>query len=481
MEFEMVIGLEVHVQLKTESKIFCGCSTAFGAAPNTHTCPVCLALPGSLPVLNEKAVDLAMKAAMATNCTLNTTSRFDRKNYFYPDLPKAYQISQFAFPIAEHGWLDIEIPGQETPKRIGITRIHMEEDAGKSSHDPYRPVSFVDLNRAGIPLIEVVSEPELSSPQEAVSYLRQLHGIVRYLDIGDGNMEEGSFRCDANISLRPKGETRLGTRTELKNLNSFRFIEKALVYEAGRQEAILREGGAIVQETRLWDSVKNKTFGMRGKEEAHDYRYFPDPDLVDLVLDEAWIERVKSEISELPEERKSRFVESLGMKPEDAAILTGNRLLADYFENCLAACGNVRRCTSWVLVQLLGLLNAKGLGIENTPVSAENLGKLVQLLEKGDINDRIAKTVFDEMAETGKTAEEIVAAKGFSQVSDSSELEEMVRRVLEENPDEVEAYKAGKTKLMAFFMGKIMKASKGRANPKTVTEILERLLIPFSS
>lgn len=476
MEYEMVIGLEVHVQLKTESKIFCGCSTAFGAAPNTHTCATCLALPGTLPVLNEKAVDLAMKAAMATNCTLNRESRFDRKNYFYPDLPKAYQISQFTFPIAEHGWLDIEVPGEDRKKRIRITRIHMEEDAGKTSHDPYRPVSLVDLNRGGVPLIEVVSEPDLSSPQEAVAYLRQLHAIVRYLDIGDGNMEEGSFRCDANISLRPKGETGLGVRTELKNLNSFRFIEKALFYEAGRHEAILRDGGSLFQETRLWDSVQNKSFSMRGKEEAHDYRYFPDPDLVPLVLDDAWIERIRAEISELPEARKTRFVESLGLKVEDAATLTGNRLLADYFEECLAVGGSVRRAASWVLVQLLGLLNAKGLGIENTPVSAENLGKLVALLEKGDINDKIAKIVFDEMAETGKTAEEIIAEKGLSQVSDSSELEEMARRVLEENPSEVDAYKAGKTKLMAFFMGKIMKASKGQANPKAVTEILEALL-----
>lgn len=476
MEYEMVIGLEVHVQLKTKSKIFCGCSTAFGAAPNTHTCATCQALPGTLPVLNEKAVDLAMKAAMATNCTLNRESRFDRKNYFYPDLPKAYQISQFTFPIAEHGWLEIEVPGEERKKRIGITRIHMEEDAGKTSHDPYRPVSFVDLNRAGTPLIEVVTEPDFSSPQEAISFLRQLHAIVRYLEIGDGNMEEGSFRCDANISLRPKGETKLGTRTELKNLNSFRFIEKALFHEAARHEAILRDGGSLVQETRLWDSVKNKSFSMRGKEEAHDYRYFPDPDLVPLVLDEAWIERVKAEIPELPETRKNRFVESLGLKVEDAVTLTSSRQLADYFEECLSLGGNVRRSASWVLVQLLGLLNAKGLDVENSPVSAENLGKLVALLEKGDINDAIAKSVFEEMAETGRTAEEIITEKGLSQVSDTSELEKMVRLVLEENPNEVAAYKAGKTKLMAFFMGKIMKASKGQANPKAVTEILENLL-----
>lgn len=476
MDFETVIGLEVHVQLKTASKIFCSCSTAFGADPNTHTCPVCLALPGSLPVLNKKAVTLAMKAVMATNCTLNRESRFDRKNYFYPDLPKAYQISQFAMPIGEHGWLDIEVEGSPEKKRIGITRIHMEEDAGKSSHDPYRPASLVDLNRAGTPLVEIVSEPELSSPAEAVAYLRQLHAIVRYLDVCDGNMEEGSFRCDANVSLRPKGETKLGTRTELKNLNSFRFIEKAIAYEIKRQESLLRSGAKIIQETRLWDSVKNQTFTMRSKEEAHDYRYFPDPDLVPLVLDDAWVQSVQDSLPELPEARRARFVESLALKPEDAATLTASRELADYFETCLKTGGSVRRCTSWVAVHLLGLLNAKGCGIEASPVSAQALGELVALLEKGDINDKIAREVFEAMAESGKSARELIAEKGLSQVSDSSELEGAVRKVLNENPEEVAAYKGGKTKLMAFFMGKVMKATRGQANPKVVTELLEQML-----
>ena len=476
MDFETVIGLEVHVQLKTASKIFCGCSTAFGAAPNTQTCPVCLALPGSLPVLNKKAVTLAMKAVMATNCTLNRESRFDRKNYFYPDLPKAYQISQFAMPIGEHGWLDIEVEGQKEKKRIHITRIHMEEDAGKSSHDPYRPASLVDLNRAGTPLIEIVSEPDLSSPAEAVAYLRQLHAIVRYLNVCDGNMEEGSFRCDANVSLRPKGETKLGIRTELKNLNSFRFIEKAIAYEIKRQESILRSGGKIIQETRLWDSVKNQTFTMRSKEEAHDYRYFPDPDLVPLVLDEAWVQTVRKSLPELPEARRTRFMENLGLKPEDAATLTASRELADYFEICLKAGGNVRRCTSWVTVHLLGLLNARGLDIAHTPVSPEALGELVALLEKGDINDKIAKEIFEDMAQTGKTASILIGEKGLAQVSDTSELEAAVLQVLKENPEEVSAYKGGKTKLMAFFMGKVMKATRGQANPKVVTELLQRML-----
>ncbi|TYT76013.1 Asp-tRNA(Asn)/Glu-tRNA(Gln) amidotransferase subunit GatB [Desulfobotulus mexicanus] len=476
MDFETVIGLEVHVQLKTASKIFCSCSTAFGAGPNAHTCPVCLALPGSLPVLNQKAAEMAAKAVLATNCTLNRESRFDRKNYFYPDLPKAYQISQFAMPIGEHGWLDIEVEGRPEKKRIGITRIHMEEDAGKSSHDPFRPASLVDLNRAGTPLIEVVSEPDMSSPAEAVAYLRQLHAIVRYLDICDGNMEEGSFRCDANVSLRPKGETKLGTRAELKNLNSFRYIEKAIHYEIKRQESILRSGGKIIQETRLWDSVKNQSFSMRSKEEAHDYRYFPDPDLVPLVLDEDWIEDLRKNLPELPEVRKARFVESLGLKNDDAATLTASRELADYFESCLEKCANVRRCTSWVAVHLLGLLNAKGLSIENTPVSAKALGELLQLLEKGDINDKIAREVFEDMAETGRSADIIIKEKGLSQVSDTSELETAVQKVLEENPAEVEAYKGGKTKLMSFFMGKVMKATRGQANPKVVTELLQRML-----
>ncbi|MCW7754614.1 Asp-tRNA(Asn)/Glu-tRNA(Gln) amidotransferase subunit GatB [Desulfobotulus sp. H1] len=476
MDFEPVIGLEVHVQLKTASKIFCNCSTAFGAAPNAHTCPVCLALPGSLPVLNRKAAELAVKAVLATHCTLNRESRFDRKNYFYPDLPKAYQISQFTMPIGEHGWLEIEMEGRPEKKRIGITRIHMEEDAGKSSHDPFRPASLVDLNRAGTPLIEVVSEPDLSSPAEAVAYLRQLHAIVRYLDVCDGNMEEGSFRCDANVSLRPKGETKLGTRTELKNLNSFRYIEKAISYEIKRQESILRSGGTITQETRLWDSVKNQSFAMRSKEEAHDYRYFPDPDLVPLVLDENWIQVIQKNLPELPEARKLRFINEMGLKPDDAATLTASRELADYFESCLTTSNNVRRCTSWVAVHLLGLLNAKGLSIDSTPISAEALGELLQLLEKGEINDKIAKEVLEEMAETQKTAQAIIHEKGLSQVSDTSELETMVLRVLEENPAEVEAYKGGKTKLMAFFMGKIMKASRGQANPKMVTELLQRML-----
>ncbi len=475
MEFEPVIGLEVHSQLKTKSKIFCSCSTKFGAPPNANTCPVCLGLPGSLPVLNKKVVDYAIRAALATNCKITRDSRFARKNYFYPDLPLGYQISQFELPFCEHGYLDIEVNGNE-PKRIGITRIHLENDAGKSSHDPDRPISHVDLNRAGTPLIELVTEPELGSPEEAGEFLRQYHSIVRYLEICDGNMEEGSFRCDANISVRPKGTKTLGTRTEMKNLNSFKNVEKAIKYEISRQIRIIEDGGSITQETRLYDPNKNRTSSMRGKEEAHDYRYFPDPDLLPLIIEENWIEDIKKTIPELPVAKKKRFMEEFNLSIEDASVLTSSKDLANYFEDCLKEFPKAKPVCNWITSSLLGLLNSEGKKIEDSPISAKNLAGLVKLIDEDVISGKIAKKVFEEMAESGKTPNEIVEKKGLVQVSDQSEIESIIVNIVESHPDEVERYKGGKKQLMGFFVGQVMKATKGQANPKIVNKILQEKL-----
>ena len=474
MEFEPVIGLEIHAQLKTDTKIFCGCSTAFGAAPNTQTCPVCLGLPGVLPVLNRSVVEFALRMALATGCTVARESRFARKNYFYPDLPKGYQISMYELPIAEHGRVDVPVDGALLPVRI--RRIHMEEDAGKLTHDPDRPFSRVDLNRAGVPLIEIVSEPDLHTPAAAGAYLRQLRSIVRYLQICDGNLEEGSFRCDANVSIRPMGATELGTRAELKNLNSFRFVERAIEHEIGRQKEILRDGGAVVQETRLWDAAAGRSVSMRGKEEAHDYRYFPDPDLLPLVIDAGWIERVRGELPELPDARRKRFVAVHGLPDYDAGVLTSERELADYFERCLQAHPHPKTVSNWVMGPLLGLLNAQGTGIERSPIPAGELAGLLALVERGAISAKTAKTVFDEMAATGRTAEAIVAAQGLAQISDAGALDRVVDDVMARNPAEVAAYRGGKAKLMGFFVGEVMKATRGQANPKTVNEILRNKL-----
>jgi aspartyl-tRNA(Asn)/glutamyl-tRNA(Gln) amidotransferase subunit B len=474
MEIVPVIGLEVHAQLKTKTKIFCSCSTEFGAPPNTHTCPVCLGMPGVLPVLNKKVVEYALRMALATDCTIERESRFARKNYFYPDLPKGYQISQYELPIAQHG--SIHIQANDTKKRIGITRIHMEEDAGKLIHDPYRPVSKVDFNRTGVPLIEIVSEPDIRSPEEAGAYLRQLRAIVRYIGISDGNLEEGSFRCDANVSIMPQGTDILGTRTELKNLNSFKHVEKAIQYEIERQKEIVVDGGRIVQETRLWDPDKGRTFSMRGKEDAHDYRYFPDPDLLPLVVDDEWVARISQNLPELPEAKKDRFMKAYELSAYDAEVLTSSRELADYFEACVKLIPQPKLVSNWVTGPLLALLNLAGKSIVDSPVSHEYLAELLQLIVDDTISSKIAKSVFDEMAQTGKTPKKIIEAKGLVQVTDVSAIDTVVSDVLSKNPKEVDAYRNGKTKLMGFFVGQVMKQTQGKANPKVVNEILREKL-----
>jgi aspartyl-tRNA(Asn)/glutamyl-tRNA(Gln) amidotransferase subunit B len=471
MEFEAVIGLEVHAQLKTKTKIFCNCSTSFGAPPNTHTCPICLGMPGVLPVLNKKVVEYTLRMAIATNCKIHRESRFARKNYFYPDLPKGYQISQYELPIAYNGYIDIEV--NSSLNRIGITRIHMEEDAGKLTHDAGRPVSLVDFNRTGVPLIEIVSEPDLRTPEAAGIYLRQLRSIVRYLDISDGNLEEGSFRCDANVSIRPKGSDTLSTRTELKNLNSFKYVEKALQYEVSRQAEIVRDGGQVVQETRLWDPVQNKTTSMRSKEEAHDYRYFPDPDLLPLLIDDQWLATVKKSLPELPAEKKERFVNQYGLPSYDAAVLTASRDLADYFEDCVKVFPHSKQVSNWIMGALLGLLNARGLAIGQSPISSQHLAQLLKLVDSGVISGKIAKTVFDEMALSGRPPDHIVTEKGLAQLTDPAAIEALVSKILADCAKEVKDYETGKTKLFGFFVGQVMKASKGKANPKMVNEILK--------
>ena len=474
MNYETVIGLEVHAQLRTKSKIFCNCSTQFGAPPNTHTCPVCLGMPGVLPVLNRKVVDYALRMALATNCTISSSSRFARKNYFYPDLPKGYQISQYELPIAEHGHIVIEVNGNSRP--IGITRIHMEEDAGKLIHHAYRPVSMVDFNRTGVPLIEIVSEPDMRTPEEAGAYLRQLRAIVRYLEICDGNMEEGSFRCDANISIRPVGAETFGTRTELKNMNSFKHVESALFHEMERQTAVIEDGSEVVQETRLWDPDKGMTAPMRGKEEAHDYRYFPDPDLLPLVIDKEWIEEIRGSLPELPDAKRQRFIADHGLAPDDAALLTSSRAMADYFEACTGHFPESKTVCNWVVGPLLAKLNEEKRTIKESPVSAERLAELLRLIDSGIISGKIAKTVFEEMASTGKAPHKVVQEKGLVQITDKDEIREVVKQVLADHGKEVSDYRAGKTKLFGFFVGQVMKATRGKANPKLVNDMLRQVL-----
>ncbi len=472
MRYEAVIGLEIHAQLRTKTKIFCGCSTEFGSEPNSQTCPVCIGMPGVLPVLNKRVVEFAIKTGLAMNCRISPYSRFARKNYFYPDLPKGYQISQYELPICEHGYVDIVVDGVK--RRIGITRIHMEEDAGKNIHE--RDCSLVDLNRTGVPLLEIVTEPDIRSPKEASAFMRKLRTILRYLEVCDGNMEQGSLRCDANVSLRPEGSEEFGTKTEIKNINSFRFVEKALEYEIKRQEKVLSEGGTIVQETRLWDSERGVTFSMRSKEEAHDYRYFPEPDLVPLVVKEDWIEEIKSSMPELPDEKLKKYTEEFGLPQYDAELLTEERPIAEWFEEAVRLGGAPKEVSNWMMTELLRLLNENNIEIISCRVTPEHLVKIIKLIEEGKISRNIGKKVFADVFQTGKDPEEIVKEKGLVQISDTSELQRLVEEVLKNNPKEVERYRGGEQKLLGFFVGQVMKASKGKANPKAVNELLRKKL-----
>lgn len=473
MRFQPVIGLEVHVQLKTDSKIFCGCSTRFGAEPNLNTCPVCLALPGALPVLNQKVVEFAIMAGLATNCSISPTNIFARKNYFYPDLPKGYQISQFDLPICLAGHLDIAVGDQN--KRIGITRIHMEEDAGKLVHGQGGG-SGVDLNRAGTPLLEVVSEPDMRTADEAVAYLKKLYQIVTYLGICDGNMEEGSFRCDANVSVMPVGSDSFGTRAEIKNVNSFKFVKAAIEYEITRQIELIEDGGTVVQETRLFDPNKGVTRSMRGKEEAHDYRYFPDPDLVPVVINNEWISQVRQTLPELPEARFNRFLSEYSLPEYDADVLTSSRPLADFFEQCAQACNNAKSSANWVMGELTRTLNDSGIAIDRSPVSPTQLAGLIRLIDAGTISGTIAKKVFEELWKNGGDAAAIVEQQGLAQVSDTAAIEASIDQIMAANMGQVEEYRAGKEKVFGFFVGQVMKAMKGKANPAVVNDLLKHKL-----
>ncbi|MDQ7833857.1 MAG: Asp-tRNA(Asn)/Glu-tRNA(Gln) amidotransferase subunit GatB [Humidesulfovibrio sp.] len=472
--YETVIGLEVHAQLKTKSKIFCACSTQFGADPNENVCPVCSGMPGVLPVLNRKVVEYAAKMGLAIDCEINRKSVFARKNYFYPDLPKGYQTSQFELPICEHGHVDI-VTGKG-PKRIGVTRIHMEEDAGKNIHSAHDNASFVDLNRACVPLIEIVSEPDMRSAEEAVAYLKAIRSILVYLDICDGNMEEGSFRCDANVSVRPFGQEAFGTRAELKNLNSFKHVQKAIDYEVERQIDLVEDGEAVVQETRLYDANKGTTHSMRGKEEAHDYRYFPCPDLVPLVLEEAWLDQWKSELPELPKAREQRFISQYGLSADASEVLTSERDMAEYFEAAVAAFNEPKKIANWLMTDILRELNQTGGRAADLKLTPQNLATLVRLVEQGAISAKSAKDILPELLETGAEPEALVKAKGLVQISDTSALEADVDAVLAENPKELADYRAGKTKLMGFFVGQIMRRTKGQANPAVVNQLLAEKL-----
>ena len=478
MEWEVVIGLEIHAQLATKSKIFSSAATAYGAAPNTQACAVDLGLPGVLPVLNQEAVKMAIKFGLAVEAELTMRSVFARKNYFYPDLPKGYQISQFELPIVGIGELSIELEdGSE--KIIGITRAHLEEDAGKSLHEDFQGQTGIDLNRAGTPLLEIVSEPDMRSAKEAVAYMKKIHSLVRYLEICDGNMQEGSFRCDANVSVRPMGQEKLGTRAELKNINSFRNVERAINIEVERQIEVIEDGGSVVQETRLYDADKNETRSMRSKEEANDYRYFPDPDLLPVVLEPEMIEEIRATLPELPNAKRDRFVADMSLSLYDASVLTSSRELANYFEAVLEVSDNKepKQCANWIITQLLGALNKAGLDIANSPISAQQLGGLLLRITDNTISGKIAKQIFEALWEKeGDDADSIIEAKGLKQVTDSGAIESMIDEVIANNPGQLEQYRGGKEQLFGFFVGQVMKASKGKANPAQVNEILKAKL-----
>jgi len=474
MQYEAVIGLEVHAQMLTESKIFCGCSTRFGSEPNTQTCPVCIGMPGVLPVLNRKALEFAIKTGLAMNCRISPYSRFARKNYFYPDLPKGYQISQYELPICEHGFLEILVEGET--RRIGITRVHMEEDAGKNIHEEGGNFSFVDLNRTGVPLMEIVSEPDMRTPREASEYMKKLRAILRYLGVCDGNMEQGSLRCDANVSVRPVGQREFGTRTEVKNINSFKFVEKAVEYEIKRQIRLLEEGEKVIQETRLWDSSRGITESMRGKEEAHDYRYFPEPDLVPVMPTNKWVDEIRASLPELPDKKRERFIAEYGLPEYDADMLVAEKSTAEWFEEAVREGGQPKTVSNWMTGELARFLNEENSSIETCPLRPVQLAEMLRLIDNGTISGKIAKTVFEEMYKTGKNAEAIVKEKGLVQISDSGAIEKAIDEIMAKSPKEVERFRGGDEKLMSFFVGQVMKSTRGKANPQMVNEILKKKL-----
>lgn len=476
--YESVIGLEVHTQLMTKSKIFCSCSTQFGAMPNTNTCPVCEGLPGVLPVLNKQVVEFAIRTALAMNCQVTNHSVFARKNYFYPDLPKAYQISQYELPLAEFGWITVNV--HNTTKKIGITRIHMEEDAGKLLHEypdePPGKYSYVDFNRCGVPLLEIVSEPDIRSPEEAKEYLVKLKNILEYLEVSDCNMEEGSLRCDANVSIRPVGSEKLGIKVELKNMNSFRYIQRALEYEIERQIQVVESGDEVLQETRLWNSDKGMTFSMRSKEEAHDYRYFPEPDLIPLMISDEWIEQIQHELPELAPAKQRRFVEQYKLPEYDAEVLTSSKYLANYYEECVRLFPQPKVVSNWVMGNILREIKQNDVDIRECPVTPTHLAEMLKLIDSKTISGKIAKTVFEEIYATGKKPEQIVKEKGLVQISDTGQLEEIIDQVVADNPGPLTQYRAGKIKTFGFFVGQVMKATKGKANPQLVNELLKKKL-----
>jgi aspartyl-tRNA(Asn)/glutamyl-tRNA(Gln) amidotransferase subunit B len=476
-KYEPVIGLEVHVQLGTRTKIFCGCALAFGSPPNTNVCPVCLGLPGALPVLSLQAVEMAIRGALALNCRVNPFSRFARKNYFYPDLPKGYQISQYDQPLAEHGVLDVMVG--DTVKRIGVTRVHMEDDAGKSIHDGFKDsdrYSYVDLNRSGTPLIEIVSEPDMRSSDEAFAYLTELKQIMQFVEVSACDMEKGQLRCDANVSVRLKGAEKFGTKAEVKNLNSFRHVKAGIEYEIQRQIALIESGGKVVQETRLYNPNSGETVSMRSKEQAHDYRYFPEPDLVPLRISDEWLNRVKASMPELPQQMRARFVENYGLRPYDAQVLTLTRASSEYYERTVKASGDPRIAANWVMGDLAALLKAEGKEYSESPVTPEALGELIALIAKGEISNKLAKEVLPKMWATGDSAPVIMEREGLKQISDTGAMEKIIEDVIAANPKQVEQFKSGKTAVLGFLVGQVMKASRGQANPQTATDLLKAKL-----
>ncbi len=468
-DYEVIIGLEVHAELSTKTKIFCSCPTKFGAEPNTQTCPICMAMPGTLPVLNEKVVEYAVKAGLATNCEISRDSKNDRKNYFYPDLPKAYQISQFDKPLCEHGF--IEIDTEEGKKKIGLTRIHIEEDAGKLNHDEFGGGTLVDLNRAGVPLIEIVSEPDIRSAEETEKYLRKLKSILEYIEVSDCKMQEGSLRADVNVSVRKKGDTKLGTRTEMKNMNSFRSIIRAIEYEVDRQIDVIEDGGKIEQETLRWDEVSGKTFSMRDKEDAQDYRYFPDPDLVAIKLSEEYIQNIKETLPELPESRKQRYLEEYKLSQKDANLITSSKYLSDLFEDAIQVCNNPKAVNNWIISDISRILNETEMEPIEIPFDSNQLGKLVILIDKGTISSSIGKKVLVELFENPRDPEDIIKEKGWIQISDEGAIQEVVQKILEANPQSIADYKAGKDRALGFLVGQAMKETKGKANPQMLNKM----------